>query len=57
MHLVPHTLHNPLVPLHKEAELSIKIQKDSLENKNQYGMVYLNKGHRTWKGAPTVMVG
>ena len=45
-----HTLHNPLVPLHKEAELSIKIQKDSLENKNQYGMVYLNKGHRTWKG-------
>ena len=45
-----HTLHNTLVPLHKECEISIKLQQDTLANKRQYGMVFLNKGHRTWKG-------
>lgn len=45
-----HTLHNPLVPLHGYCELSIKLQQDTLENKKQYGMVFINKGHRTWIG-------
>lgn len=45
-----HTLHNRPVPFHQAAQLSLRIQKDTLENKNQYGMVRIQNGRPTWIG-------
>lgn len=45
-----HTLHNRPVPFHKAAELSLRLQTDTLENKRQYGIVRLLNGRRSWIG-------
>lgn len=45
-----HRLHNKPVALHKSAQLSIRLQTDTLENKQQYGIVRLQNGRRSWSG-------
>ena len=45
-----HTLHEEAVPLHKQANLSIRIQNDTLANKQQYGIVRIHKGRTYWIG-------
>jgi len=45
-----HMLHNTPVPLHKNARLSLRLQNDPLENKNQYGIVRIRKGRTAWVG-------
>lgn len=45
-----HRLHNKPVTLHKSAQLSIRLQTDTLENKQQYGIVRLQNGRRSWSG-------
>lgn len=45
-----HTLHNKPVALHKSAKLSLRLQTDTLENKQQYGIVRLQNGRRSWTG-------
>lgn len=45
-----HTLHAEAVPLHKSADLSIRLQHDTLSNKRQYGIVRLHKGRTYWVG-------
>lgn len=45
-----HRIHNAPVPLHRNAQLSIRLQKDTLANKKQYGVVRLNKKGRSWIG-------
>lgn len=45
-----HTLHNRPVPLHRAAELSLRLQHDTLAEKRQYGIVQLAKGRRSWIG-------
>ena len=45
-----HSLHSEAVPLHKWADLSIRLQHDTLTNKQQYGIVRLHKGRRNWVG-------
>lgn len=45
-----HILHNKPVALHKSAQLSLRLQNDTLENKRQYGIVRLQNGRRSWTG-------
>ena len=45
-----HTLHNKPVALHKSAKLSLRLQSDTLENKQQYGIVRIENGRRSWTG-------
>ncbi|WP_075558639.1 M23 family metallopeptidase [Parabacteroides timonensis] len=45
-----HTLHNKPVALHKSAKLSLRLQSDTLENKQQYGIVRIQNGRRSWTG-------
>lgn len=45
-----HRLHTEAVPLHQSAHLSIRLQHDTLSNKQQYGIVRLHKGRRHWVG-------
>lgn len=45
-----HTLHAEAIPLHKSADLSIRLQHDTLSNKQQYGIVRLHKGRKYWVG-------
>ncbi|WP_080903707.1 M23 family metallopeptidase [Parabacteroides sp. Marseille-P3160] len=45
-----HRLHDKPVPLHRSAQLSLRLQKDSLENKLQYGIVSLHNGRASWIG-------
>lgn len=45
-----HQLHNKPLALHKNAQLSIRLQHDTLENKRQYGIVRINKGRTSWIG-------
>lgn len=45
-----HTLHNKPLALHKNAQLSIRLQHDTLENKRQYGIIRINKGKTFWTG-------
>lgn len=45
-----HILHNKPVALHKSANLSLRIQNDTLENKMQYGIVRIQNGRRSWAG-------
>ncbi|MBQ8530457.1 MAG: M23 family metallopeptidase [Parabacteroides sp.] len=45
-----HILHNTPVPLHKSAQLSLRLQIDTLENKQQYGIVRIEKGRTSWIG-------
>ena len=46
-----HSLHNNPVPLHNSADLWIKLNSDTLSNKNNYGIVRLNdNGSDSWVG-------
>ena len=45
-----HILHNKPVAFHKSAQLSLRLQTDTLENKQQYGIVRLQNGRRSWTG-------
>lgn len=45
-----HILHNKPVAFHKSAQLSLRLQTDTLENKQQYGIVRLQNGRRLWTG-------
>lgn len=45
-----HILHNKPVALHKSAQLSLRLLTDTLENKQQYGIVRLQNGRRSWAG-------
>lgn len=45
-----HILHNPYVPIHKTAQLSLFLQNDTLKNKQQYGIVCLKNGSALWIG-------
>lgn len=45
-----HILHNQPVPLHKAADLSLRLQTDTLDNKRQYGLVRLQNGRCSWIG-------
>lgn len=45
-----HILHSEAVPLHHTAQLAIRLQNDTLENKHQYGIVSIHKGRTSWIG-------
>ena len=45
-----HILHNRPVPIHKSAQLSLRLRIDTLENKQQYGIVRIQKGRQSWIG-------
>lgn len=45
-----HILHNKSVAFHKSAKLSLRLQTDTLDNKQQYGIVRLQNGRRSWTG-------
>lgn len=45
-----HTLHNKPVALHKSAKLSLRLQSDTLEKKQQYGIIRIQNGRRSWTG-------
>ena len=45
-----HILHNTPVAFHKSAKLSLRLQTDTLANKQQYGIVRLQNGRRSWTG-------
>jgi len=45
-----HQLHDKPLPLHKNAQVSIRIQQDTLDNKQQYGIVRIHKGRSSWIG-------
>ncbi len=45
-----HQLHNKPLALHRNAQLSVRLQRDTLANKQQYGVVRLQKGRANWIG-------
>ncbi|MCD7977703.1 MAG: M23 family metallopeptidase [Tannerellaceae bacterium] len=45
-----HILHNRPVAFHTSGKISIKLQTDTLENKQQYGIVRLQHGKPSWIG-------
>lgn len=45
-----HQLHDHPVPLHKSAQISLRLQNDTLTNKQQYGIVAIRNGKRSWIG-------
>ena len=45
-----HILHNRPVTIHKSAQLSLRLRIDTLENKQQYGIVRIQKGRQSWIG-------
>lgn len=46
-----HQLHNNPVPLHNNADMWIKLNTDTLQNRNNYGVVKIeNNGSETWIG-------
>ena len=45
-----HILHNKPIAFHKSAKLSLRLQTDTLDNKQQYGIVRLQNGRRSWTG-------
>lgn len=45
-----HILHNEPVALHENADLSIRILQDTIENKTQYGIVQWKGSKRSWIG-------
>lgn len=38
------------MPLHGKADMKIKVDKDTLANKSQYGIVQIRKGRDSWLG-------
>lgn len=45
-----HTVHENIVPIHKSAQLSIRLQNDTLDKKQQYGIVRVLNGNSSWIG-------
>lgn len=45
-----HKLHDIPVALHQSGKLSLRLQHDTLENKQQYGVIKIDKGHKSWLG-------
>lgn len=45
-----HTLHNRTIPIHDKALLSLRIQNDTLDNKEQYGVVRKQNKRFDWVG-------
>ena len=45
-----HKLHDVQIPLHGACQLSLFLQNDTLENKQQYGIVRLQNGRAAWTG-------
>lgn len=45
-----HRLHDAPVALHRSARLSLRLQTDTLPDKQQYGIVRLRDGHKSWIG-------
>lgn len=45
-----HTLHNRTIPIHDKALLSLRIQNDTLDNKEQYGIVRKQNKRFDWVG-------
>ncbi len=45
-----HQLHDTPLALHQSARLSIRLQRDTLAVKRQYGLIRLNKGRSSWVG-------
>lgn len=45
-----HSLHNQPVPLHKNAQLSLRIQNDTARITSQYGIVKVQNGYQAWMG-------
>ncbi|MDR3269088.1 MAG: M23 family metallopeptidase [Tannerella sp.] len=45
-----HTLHDRPVPLHRPAQLSLRLHQDTLEEKRHYGIVSLWDKKRSWIG-------
>lgn len=45
-----HQLHNNPFPLHKSAQLSIRLQQDTLVQKQRYGIVRVQNGRASWIG-------
>lgn len=45
-----HILHDRVIPMHNQAQVSIYLQKDSLENKQQYGIVRRQNKRLSWIG-------
>lgn len=45
-----HILHDRPTPLHRNAQLSLRLFTDTLPNKRQYGIVRIHKGRRSWIG-------
>lgn len=45
-----HLLHDRSVPLHGKAELSLRLQNDSLDNKEKYGIVRKRNNRLAWIG-------
>lgn len=44
------TINNSPVPIDKSAEVKIKLKRDNLNNKKQYGLVQLNGTKKSWLG-------
>jgi hypothetical protein len=45
-----HRLHDRPTPLHRPAQLSLYLLQDTLQEKRQYGIVFLRNKRRTWIG-------
>ena len=45
-----HRLHDKPVALHGSAQLALRIQQDTIENKQQYGIVRIHNGKSSWIG-------
>lgn len=45
-----HIVHENTVPIHKSAQLSLRIKKDTLDKKHQYGIVRVQNGNSSWIG-------
>lgn len=45
-----HILHDSPLPIHKSAQLSLRLQNDTLPDKKQYGIVRLQNGAQSWTG-------
>lgn len=45
-----HILHDHPVALHQNARLSLRLQTDTLPDKQQYGIVRIQNGRRSWLG-------
>lgn len=45
-----HILHNRPIPIHSAVKLSLRLQHDTLPDKQQYGIVRVQKGQQLWVG-------